>query len=324
MAFLTKYGTLWGQIPQTSGQIFWVAPGDSYTVEGRTYSASNDNDGLSPEKAFRTIAYAVSSTRSNPAISGDVIVLLPGAHTQSTTVTISTSGLLITGMAGATRHFVDKMPAAGAKLKTSVTTSGTTTDIFTVTGADVEIAYLHFIPVAGGAGISASNAADRLYVHDCSWSMTTAANTATFGIHFPLGTGTTTANDDSIIRNCYFNVSDNQGPAIRAAGTLLGCSIESSTFNLSGNTAWDDAIEITLAGSLGNHFRDLDFISVASGTVITTGINTTGATVDGSHQAFRCYFTTGIDTFKATATADITAAECYLGSTTGGVLTGST
>jgi hypothetical protein len=209
-------------------------------------------------------------------------------------------------------------------MRTSVTTTGTTTDVLTVTAADVEIAYLHFIPVAGGAGISASNAADRVYIHDCTWAMTTAANTATFGIHFPLGTGTTTANDDSIIRNCYFYVSDNQGPAIRAAGTLIGCSIESSTFHLAGNTAWDDGIEITLAGSMGNRFRDLDFTQAVSGTVITDCIDTTGATVDGSHQAYRCYFPAGSDAFEATATADIYAAECYLATTTGGALTGST
>jgi|SRR6187549_921031 len=324
MGFLTKYGTLWGQIPQTTGSIFWVAPSDSYVLEGRSYSSSNDNDGLSPERAFRTLAYAVSASRSNAAVSGDVIVLLPGAHSQATTVTVATAGLTITGLLGASRHFCDKMPAGGSKMRTSITTTGTTTDVLTVTAADVEIAYLHFISVAGGAGINPSNAADRLYVHDCTFNMTTAANTATFGIHFSLGTGTTTANDDSVIRNCYWYVSDNQGPAIRAAGTLIGCSIESSTFFLSGTTAWDDVIEITLAGSLGNHFRDLDFITQGSGTVMTDCIDTTGATTDGSHQAYRCYFPAGSDAFEASATADIYAAECYLATTTGGALTGST
>lgn len=324
MGFLTKYGTLWGQIPQTTGNVFWVSPSASYTLEGRTYAASDDNDGLSPERAFRTIAYAVSSSRSNAAVSGDVIILLPGAHTQATTVTVATAGLTITGMLGANRHFCDKMPAGGSKMRTSVTTSGTTTDVFTVTAADVEIAYLHFISVAGGAAINPSNTADRIYIHDCTFNMTTAANTATFGIHFALGTGTTTANDDSVIRNCYWYVSDNQGPAIRAAGTLIGCSIESSTFYLAGTTAWDDVIEVTLAGSLGNHFRDLDFITQGSGTVMTDCIDTTGATTDGSHQAYRCYFPAGSDAFEASATADIYAAECYLATTTGGALTGST
>jgi hypothetical protein len=215
------------------------------------------------------------------------------------------------------------MAAGGAKMGTSVTQATASTDVFTVSAADVEIAYLHLIPVAGAAGISAANTADRLYVHDCTFNMTTAANTATFGISFPLGTGTTTANDDSIIRNCYWYVSDNQGPAIRAAGTMIGCSIENSTFYLAGNTAWDDVIEITLAGSMGNHVRDCDFMTQGSGTVMTDCIDVTGATTDGGTQVYRCYFPAGADAIEASATADAYCAECYLATTTGGALTGS-
>ena len=320
MSFLTKYGTLWGQIPQTSGRIFWVAPSTTYTVEGRSYSASDGNDGLSPERAFATIDYAVGMCTASV---GDVIVLLPGSHTSTGTVTVDVAGIVITGMPGGPRHMADKMAAGGSKMRTSVTQATASTDIFTVTAADVEIAYLHLVPVAGAAAISSSNTADRMYVHDCTYNMTTAANTATFGISFPLGTGTTTANDDSIIRNCYWYVSDNQGPAIRAAGTLIGCSIESSTFYLAGTTAWDDVIEITLAGSLGNHIRDCDFIQQGSGTVMTDCIDVTGATTDGGTQVYRCYFPAGSDAVEATATADAYCAECYLATTTGGALTGS-
>ena len=318
MGYLTKYGTLWGQIPQTTGTIYWVAPSASYTVEKNAYSASDDNDGLSPERALRTIDYAVGKCSAN-----DVIVLIPGAHTVTATVAVDVAGITITGMGGGPRHAAGRMAAGGSKMRTSVTTSTATTDVFTVTAADVEIAYLHLIPVAGASAINASNAADRLYVHDCTFNMTTAANTATFGIAFPLGTGTTVANDDSVIRNCYWYVSDNQGPAIRAAGTMIGCSIESSTFYLGGATAWDDVIEITLAGSVGNKIRDCDFITQGSGTVMTDCIDATGATTDGSTSAYRCYFPAGSDGFEATATADIYAAECYLATTTGGALTGS-
>lgn len=320
MGYLTKYGTFWGMIPQTAGRLFWVAPAASYTVEGRTYSASDDNDGLSPERAFRTIDYAIGKCTASV---GDVIVLLAGAHTTTGTITVDVAGITITGMPGGPRHAATKMAAGGSKLGTSVTQATATTDVFTVTAADVEIAYLHLIPVAGAAGVSASNIADRLYVHDCTFNMTTAANTATFGISFPLGTGTTTANDDSIIRNCYWYVSDNQGPAIRAAGTMIGCSIENSTFYLAGTTAWDDVIEITLAGSLGNHVRDCDFITQGSGTVMTDCIDVTGATTDGGTQVYRCYFPAGSDAIEATATADVYAAECYLATTTGGAITGS-
>lgn len=321
MGYLTKYGTFWGMIPQTTGRLFWVAPAASYVVEGRTYSASDDNDGLSPERAFRTIDYAVGKCTANV---GDVIVLLTGAHTTTGAVAVDVAGITITGMPSGPRHLATKMAAGGARMGTSVTQATAATNIFNVTVADVEIAYLHLIPVATAAGISASNTADRLYVHDCTFNMTTAADTATFGIHFPLGTGTTVANDDSIIRNCYWYVSDNQGPAIRAAGTMIGCSIENSTFYLAGTTAWDDVIEITLAGSMGNHIRDCDFMTQGSGTVMTDCIDVTGSTTDGGTQAYRCYFPAGSDGFEATATADVYAAECYLATTTGGALTGST
>jgi hypothetical protein len=320
MGYLTKYGTLWGMIPQTTGSVFWVAPAASYTVEGRSYSASDDNDGLSPERAFRTIDYAVGKCTANV---GDVIVAMPGAHTATGTITVDVAGITITGMGGGPRHVANAMAAGGSRQRTSVTQATASTNVFTVTATDVELAYLHLIPVAGAAAISASNAADRLYVHDCTFNMTTATNTATFGISFPLGTGTTTANDDSIIRNCYWYVSDNQGPAIRAAGTMIGCSIEASTFYLAGTTAWDDVIEITLAGSMGNHIRDCDFITQGSGTVMTDCIDVTGATTDGGTQAYRCYFPAGSDGFEATATADIYCAECYLATSTSGAITGS-
>ena len=320
MGYLTKYGTFWGQIPQTAGRLYWVAPSASYTVEGRTYPASDNNDGLSPERALRTIDYAVGLCTASV---GDVIVLLPGAHTTTGAIAVDVAGITITGMPGATATPGLKMPSGGSRMRTSVTQATAATNVFTVTATDVEIAYLHIIPVASGAAISASNAADRLYVHDCTYNITTAEATDTFGIAFPLGTGTTTANDDSIIRNCYFYVSGNQGPAVRAAGTLIGCSIENSTFYLSGTTAWDDAIEITLAGSLGNAIRDCDFITQGFGTVMTDAIDVTGATTDGGTHAYRCYFPQGTDAFEASATIDIYAAECYLATSTGGALTGS-
>lgn len=321
MGFLTKYGTFWGTLPQTTGRIFWVAPSATYYVEGRSYSASDGNDGLSPERALRTIDYAVGLCTANI---GDVIVVMPGAHTTTGTITVDIAGVTITGMPGGPRHAADKMAAGASRMRSSVTQATATTDVFTVTAADVEIAYLHLIPVAGAAAVSLSNAADRAYVHDCTFNMTTAANTATFGIAFPLGTGTTTANDDSVIRNCYWYVSDNQGPAIRAAGTMIGCSIEASTFYLAGNTAWDDVIEITLAGSLGNHIRDCDFIQQSSGTVMADCIDVTGSTTDGGTQVYRCYFPAGSDALESSATADTYSVECYLATTSGGALVGNT
>ena len=58
MAFITKYGTYFGQVPVQLGRVHFVAPAASYTVDGRSYSASDDNDGLSPERALLTVDQA--------------------------------------------------------------------------------------------------------------------------------------------------------------------------------------------------------------------------------------------------------------------------
>ena len=319
MGYITKVGSFWGMIPQTSGRVFWVAPSASYTVEGRTYSASDDNDGLSPERAVLTLDYAIGLTTANV---GDVIVLLPGSHSWSATATADVAGITITGIPSTVPLRHERMPGGGTRMRSQVATSAATTPAITVTAADVEIAYLHFTPVAGGSGVSISNTADRCYVHDCTFTMTTAANTATFGVEFPLGTGTTTSNDDSIVRNCYWYVSDNQGPAIRAAGTVTGLSVENSTFAMAGATAWDDVIEATLAGSLGIRVRDCDFIQESSGTVMTDCIDVTGVTTDGATTVYRCYFPVGSDAIQASNTADVGCAECYIAAQTG-TLTGS-
>lgn len=321
MGYITKYGSFWGVIPETTGRVFWVAPSASYTVEGRSYPASDDNDGLSPERAFRTVDYAVGQTTASV---NDIIVLLPGSHSVSSTVTVDVAGLTITGIPGNSPTPADRGPGGAKKNRTQITTTETAGAIFTVTAVDTEIAWIDFVPIISGSCVSASNAADRLFVHDCTYNVTTADATATFGIAFPLGTGTTTANDDSLIKNCYFSASSNSGPAIRAAGTVIGLTIEQCTFELKGSTAWDDVIESTLAGSLGWKIRDCDFFTPTSATTVMTDcIDTTGMTTDGCVQAYRCYFPTGSDAFEATATADIVVAECYLASTTSGAVTGS-
>ena len=307
-------------IPQTQGRLFWVAPGDTYTVEGRSYVASDGNDGLSPERALRTIDYAVGLTTASV---GDVIVLLQGAHSVSATVAVDVAGITITGIPGSAPIHGSRMNAGGVREKTTITSTETAGLIFTVTVADVEIAYIHFTPITAGAGVSASNAADRLYVHDCTFNLGATTQTATFGITFPLGTGTATHNDDTVISNCYFQAGANVGPAIRAAGTCDGLTIQNNTFELIGAAAWDDAIETTQI-NLGTHIRDCDFYTPTSvTTVMTDCIDTTGGTTDGSCQVYRCYFPESSDAFEATATIDITAAENYLSTATGGALTGS-
>ena len=323
MPYLTRYGGYYGLLPETTGNIYWVAPAASYTIYGpqggRAYVASDGNDGLSPERAVRTVDYAVGLCTANV---GDVLALLPGSHSVSATIAVDVAGITITGIPGSYPLPRSHMNSGAARNPTRIVSTETAGIVFTVTAADVEIAYIHFDDIINGQTISVSNAADRCYIHDCTFLVDTADSTSTMCVTFPLGTGTTIANDDSVIRNCYFVVASNAGPAVRAAGTVLDLNIENCTFELRGDTAWDDAIETTLAGSIGWKVRDCDFVQRASGTVITDCVEWAG-TVDGSIALYRCYAAAGSDLIEATATADAYAAECYLATTTGGALTGS-
>ena len=75
MAYVTKYGTLFGKLPNQTGRVHFVAPSSSYTVDGRSYSASDDNDGLSPERALATITQAHTNITAS---AGETIFLLEG------------------------------------------------------------------------------------------------------------------------------------------------------------------------------------------------------------------------------------------------------
>lgn len=320
MGYITKYGSFWGMLPQTSGRTFWVAPAASYTVEGRTYVASDGNDGLSPERAFLTIDYAVGQTTASV---GDVIVLLPGSHTVAATVTLDVAGITITGIPGSQALHTEHMGGGPTRCRAQVTTSEAAGNIFTFTSAgdDVEIAWTHFNLITQGDGIVIPLGADRPFIHDCTFAVVGTASATSECIHF--SSSTTGSVTNAVIRNCYFLASGNQGPAIRALGTVLGLKIENSTFELQGTAAWDDAIEILDPGSLGTLIRDCDFVFPTSATTVMTNcIDVTGCTIDGNTKVYRCYFdgdsTTSVN---ATATPDRLFANCYRAQTTAGTST---
>lgn len=327
MALITKYGSFWGLIPNTTGRYFWVSPSATYTVEGVSFSASDDNDGLSPERAFRTINAAISAASASV---GDVIVLLPGAHSVSTTITLNKAGLTITGIPGGrVGEPVGRRASGGKRMKTSITSTATAGIIITVSAADCEIAYIHFLPpAAGGRGISLaplSGAANRTYIHDCTFGLVGTASVTTYGVTVPAGV-TADLLEDTLISNCYFvsgaeGASGANGSAINTLGTTSSFTIELCTFELKGTAAWATAILASQAGGKGLVIRDCDFINPTSATtVITTAINTTGQTIDGSTQVHRCYFPTGTDGVTASAMVDIVLTETYLANSSGGAL----
>jgi hypothetical protein len=314
MGYVTKYGTIWGQVPVTSGRIYWVAPAASYTVEGRTYAASNDNDGLSPERAFRTVAYATSQCTASV---GDVVVLLPGTHTMTAVSTLSVAGVTYTGIPGSSPTPRIRGAASGQRGRTIVTASAST-NTFNITAADVEVANMHFTAVSAARSISLANTADRAYLHDLTFDMAVTDSLATIaiGLNFS-GTGTTTTLDDTIIRNCYFLCVGAQGGAIEAGNTCLDTTIESCTFKLGGDTAWANAILFGTGVSIGTFVRDCDFLVRATGTTITDAIDVAVNTVDGSNIVYRCYVPVGGGAFNCAATADGIVVDSYTAGTTG-------
>lgn len=302
MAYITKYGTIWGAIPQTAGRVFWVAPGDSYTVDGRSYPASDNNDGLSPERALRSVNRAWELVTAN---AGDVIVLLPGDHTVDTSIAANVAGVTMTGLPGGAGNLF--------RQKTSLTIS-IDDEVINVTAADIEIAYLHIIPVTTEAGIDFTADADRLHVHHCSFDMfTAAADTGTIGID-ALG-----AASHVLIDHCSFQSDGAQGAGVDMTATLDSV-VEHCVFAASAGT-WAAALTVGAATDrlLIRYCDFLDF----NGT-ITAGISGTGADVADGVAIHDCRFgenvTVPIDNFDAGEAQISQNYDFGIGATDGGVL----
>lgn len=307
MGFISKYGTIFGQIPVTAGRILWVAPAASYTVDGRTYVASDANDGLSPERAKLTLDNAINNTTASV---GDVIVLLPGAHSWAASAAADVAGITITGVPRGAVHQGTRMPISGTQCVSSITTSASD-EIINVTAADIEICHLHIIPASGSPGIDFTNAADRLHIHDCTIAMTTSEGTATVGLY-----SLSAAEKVSIDHNfCY--VEGNQGPFFRSVGGPDNSVIEYNTVLLEGATAWDDVIEVTTS-TVGLWIRYNDFMSSTETAVMTDVIDITGNTSDGEIHLTGNHFPVGSDAVQASATPDYTLNVNYLGTSSGG------
>lgn len=232
---ITKYGSITSQLPNTSGRIFWVAPATDYTVGGRAYVALDTNDGLSPDKAKRTINDVLDN--QVVADANDVIVCLPGAHTPqnedgtATSLAMDTAGVTLMGLPGGVGNYI-RQKATIAQV--------TGNQNINVTAADIEIAYLNFIPITADSAIDLSAAADRLHIHHCSFDLhTETPSTGTIGID-AIGTAS-----NVLINNCFFECDGAQGPGIVA--TILDSVIEDCTFTLSAGT-WASALTQGAAG----------------------------------------------------------------------------
>lgn len=295
MAFVTKYGSIWGSVPNTGGRVLWVAPTASYTVDGRSYEASDDQDGLSPERALRTIQRANVLATAN---AGEVIVLLPGTHSLTAAVTASVAGVTYMGLPG----------GAGNVLRHKTVVAGTTgAACFTVSAADVEFAYLHVAPSTAQSGISINADGDDAYVHHCSFDLyTPAASTSTLGVDL------TGAASQVLVEHCIFQAAGAQGAAVDMTASI-DSMVRDCTFLIRSGT-WAAAMT-TGAATARLIIKRCDFVAAGTTATMTAGIDGTAATIAGGVFISDCRFhspangagaiVTPIDRFAAT-TAVIT------------------
>lgn len=302
--YLTPYGTTWGNIPNTAGRVFWVAPAASYTVNGIAYTASDGHDGLSPERAVLTVNRAIALATADV---GDVIVLLPGTHSPTASIAANKAGITIMGLPS----------GRGNPMKHKTTIGAVTGDQnLNITAADVEIAYLNFIPVTADTAIDISAAGHRAYIHDCSFDLATpAVNTGTIGIE-ALG-----AADRVVIEDCFVESDGAQGQAI-VATALTNSAVRRSQFWQTGSgTTW---ASVLLCGAATTNLvvDACEFLDFAG--TITVGVDGTGSTIANGVHVQNCRFgvtvTVPVDNFDA---AEATLSENYdsgVGATDGGVL----
>ena len=268
MGYLTKYGTLWGAIPETVGNIFWVAASTSALIEDRTVVASDGNDGLSPERPLATIGQAITNATADAS---DIIALLPGSHTSAATVTLSKAGLTFIGVQPVSRIAPQVRQYA---LNTKVNWTSTFAGVgITNTAADTTFAGINFIPVTAQSMMTCIATPRNAWI-GCSLTMSAAVSTSTKGFVFSGAAGANCSFVDCVFLN---NVASSaQGPCLdlTAADNFLvqGCDVL-----LKGtSSAW--AVAIQLGAASAGIFRE-NFIGAVNAGTITIGVDGTGVAV---------------------------------------------
>jgi hypothetical protein len=291
MSNMTKYGSFAGNIPANVGRVFWVAPSASYIVDGKYYDSSDENDGLSPDKALRRVNRAWALCTANI---GDTIVLLPGDHSAANTAGTATS--VAASVAGVTMMGLPCSPGAGNPYRKRTTlTCAAADETVNVTAADIQIANITFIGDVlntGSPNLDFSAAADRLHIHDCTVDVT--AQTANTGID---GFSAIGAAENVLIEGCVFHIDGAFGPAVDMSATtdsvVQDCIVSVQTGTL--------AVGM-LTGAAGRLYLRRNQFNAHSGT-ITAGIDGTGATVANgiviNDNKFSVNNTKEVDTFDS-------------------------
>lgn len=308
MTVLTRYGSVYGYIPAFTGRIFYVAPGAAgggtantatYQVGGQSFSASDNNDGLSPERALASVGKAITlantpTSPSSPSVGtsasagtfDDVIVLLPGTHNvdaNSTTGAVIKNGrLLITGVPGTSDlSSVGTYPVMRTR---TIVKCSISDHVFNVQADDVEFAFLQVVPTTAKSCIVAGTVQKGLYIHDCVFnSVGITESTSTKGVDL---TSTTMV---AVQRNA-FQWDDEQGPCIVLVGTL-DASILNNTFSVQ-----DGALAVTIqcGAATDRVLIGENVFTPTNAGVMTVGVDGTGTTlVAGVHAYWNVFNSVG-------------------------------
>jgi len=327
MGYLTKWGGIWGFNPVTTGSIFFVAPvsssSASYTIENRSYTASDGNDGLSPERALATVKQAISLATAN---NGDIICLLPGTHNASTATNETAAGNIAVNKAGLTfiglPAIADTVVTPGVIKPPAIITAPAATIAVSVTAARTTFLNLSILPITQKAGIDFTTAANHLTVANCFFDLATpVGHASTKGL---AATGATQAPTYLYVKNCVFeedNTGTTHGPALDV-GAAIAFRVEGNSFYNLGTgaavTAWAIAVQVNdVAHGMfaGNKF----FTLLGSAAAITAGIKGVSMTGASELQLWNNQFgVTVTNPFNNFAGADCDLCLNYVATVAGG------
>lgn len=313
MGYLTKFGSQFGDLPMSTGKLIFVAPAASYTVAGNAYTASDDLDGLSPERAKLTIAGAIAASTSNV---GDVIALLPGTHT-SANAALSKAGITFVGLP----YFPQAQVGGYHGWQPQVTITPTATAALAITGADNTFYNIRFLPLTAATCVTITTAAARTkFVHCMVDNTGVAGNASTKGIVV------TTANlpRGVVFMGCVFkdaSVTTSNGEALNLAAAvdfwIYKCTVYKDGQIASG-VAWTTAIVIE-SGCTGT-FEEMNAIISEVSVGITKVVTAAALAGAGVVHAIRCTQTvnTGGLLFDDFAAADMDLCLNYVATVAGG------
>ncbi len=311
--FLTKYGSIFGEMPMTYGRIHFVSPAATATIAGFNVEASDNNDGLSPERPLRTIAKAIANANANQ---GEVVALFPGTHT-SDAAALSKAGLSFVGLP----YFPQAAIGGYHGWRPQVTITGLAASALAITAADNSFYNIRFLPVTAQLTVSMTTAADRTKFVHCMID-----NTGVVGHASTRGIIVTTANLPRAVQflGCIFkdaSVTTSNGAALNLAASvdfwMYKCTVYKDGQIASG-IAWTTAI-IVESGATGT-FEEVNMIvsEVSVGiTKVITGASMAGA---GVIHAIRCTSTvnTACLPFDDFAGADLDLCLNYVATVAGG------